>query len=99
MLIIRIQETGPLPVPRTSAMLLLHPRSLALLLMLALPLGAFGLDTEGPERPLQAIHHLLEYVAIEYPQFVQDGKVLDQSEYTEQVEFAGQIKEMIEALP
>ena len=76
-----------------------QPRWIALLLIFALPLGAFGLDAEGPERRLQAIHHLLEYVAVEYPQFVRDGKVLDQSEYAEQAEFAGQIKEMIEVLP
>jgi len=76
-----------------------RPRWFALSIILALPLGAFGLDTEGPERRLQTIHHLLEYVAVEYPQFVQAGKVLDQSEYSEQVEFAGQIKEMVGALP
>jgi high-affinity iron transporter len=76
-----------------------HPRWIALLLILALPLGALGVDAEGPERKLQTIHHLLEYVAVEYPQFVQAGKVLDQSEYAEQIEFAGQIREMIEALP
>src|SRR5262249_8254641 len=67
------------------AMLSLHPRRFALLLMFALPLSAFGLDADGPERKLQTIHHLLEYVAVEYPQFVQGGKVLDQGEYAEQV--------------
>src|SRR5262249_32096611 len=80
-------------------MLPFDPRWFVLLLLLALPLRAFGLDAEAPERSLQTIHHLLEYVAVEYPQFVRDGKVVDQSEYAEQVEFAGQIKQMIEALP
>lgn len=79
--------------------MLVHPRWIVLSLILVLPLGAFGLDAEGLERRLQTIHHLLEYVAVEYPQFVHSGKVLDPNEYAEQVEFAGQIKEMIEGLP
>src|SRR5215468_8722813 len=39
----------------------------------------------------QLILHLLDYVAVDYPQCVQDGTVLDQSEYDEQVEFSQQV--------
>ncbi len=38
----------------------------------------------------QTIVHMLDYVSVDYPQFVKDGKVLDESEYQEQLEFATQ---------
>jgi high-affinity iron transporter len=43
--------------------------------------------------------HLLDYISVDYPEFVKDGKVLDQGEYKEQQEFAAQIIELIAALP
>jgi high-affinity iron transporter len=54
---------------------------------------------QGVEANPQAVLHLLDYVAVEYPQFVRDGKVLNQSEYAEQVEFAGEIARSIAKLP
>jgi high-affinity iron transporter len=39
----------------------------------------------------QTIVHMLDYVSVDYPEFVKDGKVLDQAEYKEQQEFAGQV--------
>jgi high-affinity iron transporter len=47
----------------------------------------------------QLILHLLDYVAVDYPQFVQDGTVLDQSEYDEQIEFAQQVRTLLDQLP
>ena len=35
---------------------------------------------QAPPEPVQVILHLLDYVAVDYPQCVQDGTVLDQSE-------------------
>jgi high-affinity iron transporter len=52
----------------------------------------------APE-PAQVILHLLDYVAVDYPQCVQDGTVLDQSEYDEQVEFAQQVRTLLDQLP
>ncbi|MGH8751003.1 MAG: FTR1 family protein [Burkholderiales bacterium] len=43
--------------------------------------------------------HLLDYVGIEYPHFVQNGKVVNADEYAEQLEFSGQIKNQIAKLP
>ncbi|MGH8631220.1 MAG: c-type cytochrome, partial [Burkholderiales bacterium] len=43
--------------------------------------------------------HLLDYIAVEYPEFVRDGRVLDRSEYQEQVEFSDQVARGIAALP
>jgi len=52
-----------------------------------------------PAHGPQTILHLLDYVSGEYPQFVQSGKVINPSEYAEQVEFAGQIRALIITLP
>ena len=47
----------------------------------------------------QIILHLLDYIAVDYPQFVQDGTVLDQSEYDEQLEFSQQVRTLLDQLP
>ena len=47
----------------------------------------------------QLILHLLDYVAVDYPEFVQDGTVLDQAEYDEQVEFSQQARALLDQLP
>lgn len=68
-------------------------RALAALLFLvvaALPVRA---DDGG-----QAILHLLDYVAGEYPQWVKGGVVLNESEYAEQVEFSENAKGLIAKL-
>ncbi|MBX9963119.1 MAG: cytochrome c/FTR1 family iron permease [Burkholderiales bacterium] len=47
----------------------------------------------------QAVLHLLDYVAVEYPQFVVGGKVVNESEYAEQVEFSANAQALIAKLP
>jgi high-affinity iron transporter len=42
---------------------------------------------------------MLDYIAVDYPNFVKDGKVLDQTEYKEQLEFAEHATTLINALP
>jgi high-affinity iron transporter len=65
-----------------------------LLLLCAAPAAAAADDSTA-----QSILNLLDYVAVEYPGFVQDGKVLNAGEYAEQLEFAGQVEERIRSLP
>ncbi len=73
---------------------------LTLLLFLALPPNAaLAQQSAAPDRGPQAILHLLDYVSVEYPQFVRAGKVVNPGEYAEQVEFSGQIKHLVAALP
>lgn len=43
--------------------------------------------------------HMLDYIAVDYPEFVRDGRVLDEAEYTEQREFAAEVIERLRALP
>jgi high-affinity iron transporter len=61
-------------------------------------LAASSAGIAGEANP-QAVLHLLDYVAVEYPQFVKNGQVMNAGEYAEQVEFAGQIERAIRDLP
>jgi high-affinity iron transporter len=73
--------------------------ALALLLLIASIAAPCGARADSTEPNAQTVLHLLDYVAVEYPQFVKDGKVINADEYAEQVEFAGQIERAIRALP
>jgi len=42
---------------------------------------------------------MLDYMAVDYPEFVQDGVVLDAEEYEEQVEFSEQVQSLLAQLP
>ncbi|HEV7803027.1 MAG TPA: cytochrome c/FTR1 family iron permease [Burkholderiales bacterium] len=61
--------------------------------LLALSTSAFA-DTSA-----QTLVHLLDYVGVDYPHFVKDGKVVDAAEYKEQQEFAGQVVDLLGKLP
>src|SRR5919108_138842 len=54
---------------------------------------------QAPAAPAHIIVHMLDYVAVDYPEFVQDGVVLDQAEYDEQLEFAEHVRTMLDQLP
>jgi high-affinity iron transporter len=73
------------------------------LILLAWLLGAlFGASSAadvGVQERGATIVHLLDYVAVDYPGFVKDGKVLDEAEYKEQLEFVGQAIASLEQLP
>jgi len=47
----------------------------------------------------ETVVHMLDYVSVDYPSFVKYGKVVDESEYREQQEFAGQVAELLRTLP
>lgn len=67
----------------------------AFLICLAAPALAAPTDAEKA----QTVIHLLDYVGVDYPEFVQDGKVLDEGEYQEQKEFAAQSLALLQELP
>jgi len=77
----------------------MHSRLTTLLLLFFLPTAAPAQDAGTLERAPQTVLHLLDYVSVEYPQFVQAGKVVNPAEYSEQIEFAAQIRDLIAALP
>jgi len=42
---------------------------------------------------------MLDYLGVDYPEAVKDGKIADQGEYDEQLEFSANVRAMIGALP
>jgi high-affinity iron transporter len=68
-------------------------------LFVAALLLSTGLAARAEAPQGQAILHLLDYVAVEYPGVVREGKVLDEGEYAEQVEFSNNVAELIARLP
>lgn len=58
--------------------------------VLAAPIG---------DDPARVIVHMLDYVGVDYPEFVRDGKVINEEEYAEQREFAGQVAALLARLP
>lgn len=59
---------------------------------------AFG-AAPGAAEKAQTVIHMLDYVSVDYPEFVQDGRVLNEAEYEEQREFARQSIALLEQLP
>ncbi|MGY1489679.1 FTR1 family protein [Methylobacillus pratensis] len=51
------------------------------------------------EEKAQTAVHMLDYVSVDYPEFVQGGEVLNPEEYEEQLEFATQSANLIAELP
>ncbi|MGH8528569.1 MAG: cytochrome c/FTR1 family iron permease [Nevskiales bacterium] len=43
--------------------------------------------------------HMLDYIGVDYPEFVQDGRVKNEAEYVEQVEFASEVAAVLARLP
>jgi high-affinity iron transporter len=51
------------------------------------------------QRSAQKIVHILDYIAVEYGNIVQDGRITDQDEYEEQREFSQQLTLLVNLLP
>ena len=93
-----VRTLNCLPRPALAAVLS-WPATLRLLLLACL-LGAAALAHAGPaEDRAQSVIHMLDYVSVDYPEFVQDGKVLNEEEYAEQREFATQSLAVLQQLP
>lgn len=85
--------------PRPSSAIALL-RALLLLFALAWLAGTGSpARAAADEENAQTIVHMLDYVGVDYPEFVQDGKVLNEEEYAEQREFATQSVELLGKLP
>lgn len=68
----------------------------AALVFLGVSAAAAATTTEDKA---QTVVHMLDYVSVDYPEFVKDGKVLNEEEYREQREFATQAIALLEQLP
>ena len=77
------------------------PSALARIACFALMLvaAAAAAQAPSPDPAVQTSWRLIDYVAVDYPGAVRDGRILSQSEYAEMREFAGTIRERVSALP
>ncbi|MCD7042671.1 FTR1 family protein [Pseudomonas sp. MAFF 311095] len=73
-------------------------RFLAWLILPALMSCSFNLLAATAEGAPQALH-LLDYIGADYPPTVEAGKVIDESEYREQLEFLGVLQGLVAELP
>src|SRR3954462_352254 len=67
--------------------------------LLWLCLLAFAAPAAAQQEDVQTSWRLLDYLAVDYPGAVRDGRVLSASEYKEMTEFAGSVRERIGAPP
>lgn len=72
---------------------------LVLLLPLLLLTASPGLRAASTPADAPQVLNMLDYVSVEYPEFVQQGKVLNDEEYAEQVEFSARVRELVAAMP
>lgn len=73
-------------------------RLIAWLLWPVLALGSAVALAEPVEGAAKALH-LLDYIGADYPATVEAGKVIDESEYREQLEFVGTLQGLLADLP
>lgn len=73
-------------------------RFLAWLIAPVFALCSFNLLADTVEGAPQALH-LLDYIGADYPQAVQAGKAVNESEYREQLEFVQAVQALIAAMP
>ena len=69
----------------------------AVLLLAVMLLGTAPVHAQTA--PAQTIWRLLDYIAVDYREAVQDGKVVNDAEYVEMVEFSKSARERIAQLP
>ncbi|MBN8727941.1 MAG: FTR1 family protein [Xanthomonadales bacterium] len=72
---------------------------LASILLLAATLILGGRDARAADADVATAWRLLDYIAVDYEGAVEDGKVINEVEYQEQVEFAGTVANTLAALP
>ena len=73
-------------------------RFLPWLMWPVLALCSFAVSANSPDGASQALH-LIDYIGADYPPTVEDGHVIDETEYHEQLEFLGVLKGLIAELP
>lgn len=73
--------------------------SLASMALLSLACIANSQAAVSDEEKAQTAVHMLDYVSVDYPQFVKDGVAVVPAEYEEQLEFATQAGTLISELP
>jgi high-affinity iron transporter len=60
---------------------------------------ALALVVPATAQETQTLLHLLDYIGVDYPEAIADGKVKNEDEYREILEFTAQVTERLKALP
>src|SRR5687768_2829509 len=70
-------------------------------LLLLLAFGAYLLPAAAAaqSQDVQTAWRLLDYIAVDYREAVQGGRIVNQLEYDEMVEFSASVSERLKALP
>ncbi|AJA11584.1 iron permease (plasmid) [Sphingopyxis fribergensis] len=71
-------------------------RSILAALLIAL---LFLQPARASEPEVQTVWRLLDYIAVDYPGAVSNGRVISEAEYAEMVEFSGQVETRLKRLP
>lgn len=71
---------------------------LFVLFLLAFSLASPAAEQSVDQQVMTSLH-MLDYVGVDYPEFVQNGEVLNAAEYDEQIEFSRRVIETLERLP
>ncbi|HEY0011931.1 MAG TPA: FTR1 family protein [Allosphingosinicella sp.] len=74
-------------------------RLLSLLVSLLLFASLFAQPARAQQAEVQTTWRLLDYVAVDYPEAVRGGAVVNQAEYAEMTEFSASVRERIGGLP
>jgi high-affinity iron transporter len=69
-----------------------------ILAAVALPI-ALPAQAPSPAAAVQTAWRLLDYIAVDYPGAVQDGRIVSRAEYDEMVEFSASVRQRLAALP
>ena len=77
----------------TTMASLLRPLLLLLAVLLAAPAAA------SPQQDVQVSWRLLDYIAVDYREAVQGGRIVNQLEYDEMVEFSANVADKLKSLP
>ncbi len=78
-------------------MKILYSTLTSLVFLILLTGSSFStVQAQSDEVTIQTVIHLLGYVALDYPEAVEDGVIIDEQEYEEQVEFSEQAYVMTE---
>lgn len=51
------------------------------------------------DKQVLRILHMLDYIGVDYPEFVQNGEVLSEAEFMEQLEFSSEVSRRLKTLP
>jgi len=74
-------------------------RRLCVALLVTIPLAVASHAHDLDPGQGQMVLHLLDYISVEYPQFVKAEKVINADEYAEQVEFAAEVADAVRNFP